>query len=338
MTQPNWCIKPSFIDGLSISYPKGYFTDDAISDGLSYHTPMITFYYRLDYSGYNVEAKLVNENGYFSHPVYEYTKFIIDIINSDERYHYDLQCELRLMTDIPMESWIMNRECTDFKFYPEEYDLDTNIEFYCSVSVIFHNVIGTELLLSNLFMRMLKDALMDSDIIDRYTDYSRYIFGTSYSTHDCSRGRLRLNCLPVTSILNGSSLMGLDTYVPWMMPDETDKILATLYSGPIVKIMGYINRHISRFVRYEVTINDIPPIEGLTVKEVKLILNKILPHKRTRRIIDDSGKRINIERYTYKPNFSTNPYIVIMTKSDVSDILKCLSSLKGLKRLSFGSV
>ena len=336
---PNWHIKPSFINELSISYPKGYFSTDSISDGLSYHTPMITFYYRLEYSDYNTNLPLTHEDGYFSHPAYEYIKFVLDTINSDERIHYDLQCELRLMTDVPMESWIMNRECTDFKFYPEEYDLDTNIEFYCSVSVIFHNVIGTKLLLSNLFMRMIKDISTDNNTIDRYNEYSQYIFGGSYGTRSLSRLRLRLHMevLPYnTSTLNGSSLMGLVTYVPWMMPDEMDKILADLYgNNPIVTLIGYINRNISMFVRYDVTINDIPPIDGLTVKQVKLILNKILPHKRTRRIINDSSNRKNIERYSYNPDFSPNIYAVINNESAISEMSKLCSSLRGLKRYSF---
>ena len=49
--------------------------------------------------------------------------------------------------------------------------------------------------------------------------------------------------------------------------------------------------------------------------------------------------RINYEtRYTYSPNFSPNLYVVIMNESAVSDISKFVSSQRGLKKLSFGSV
>jgi hypothetical protein len=343
-----WNIKPSFIDGLSISYPEGYFAENSIADGLSYYSPVVTFKYAFSAVGYNTSISLVNNPEYYSHPAYEYTKFIIDtVINADNRYNYDLQCELRILTDIPAQSWIMDRECTDFTLYPLEYDLDAD-NLYCTVRVTFHNVVGTRLLLSNLFMRKF-DGVFSDRILEDFYDHSRHIFGKKYREFDRNTIDITMDTIEPNGFkLSGLSFSAIDKYIPWMMPDEIDKILKDMYTGPTVELLGYINRNISMFARYTVTINDIPKIEGLTVKEVKLILNKLLVHKRTRRIIDGSKKRINIELYAYKPDATPDTsarrdsepslYPLIMNGSSLSDISNYLSSLRGLKRLSFGGI
>lgn len=334
-----WNIKPSFIDKLSISYPEGYFADNSIADGLSYYTPVVTFKYAFGAYGYNSNISLVNNPEYYSHPAYEYTKFIIDtVINTNNRYNYDLQCELRILTDIPEQSWIMDRECTDFKLYPVEYDLDAD-NLYCIVRVTFHNVVGTRLLLSNLFMNGFDGVLTSDRILEDYYVHGGHIFGGRYRGFDSNNIKITMDTIEPSGFkLSGVSFGAIDKYIPWMMPDEIDKILKDMYTGPTVELLGYINRNISMFARYAVTINDIPKIEGLTVKEVKLILNKLLVHKRTRRMIDDSKKRINIELYAYRPDSAPSLYTFIMNGSSLSDISKYLSSLRGLKRLSFGHI
>lgn len=330
-----WCIKPSFIDGMSITCPKGYFTDNAISDGLCYYSPKIFFRYHLNRIGYDINLPLLHNPSYYSHPAYEYTKFIIDtIINLNGAHKYELQCELHLMSDIPKESWIMNSECTVFNYLPIEYDLDAT-GLYCDVTVIFHNVIGTKILLSNLFDSKFYRIQGNKELYKRYNDErSKDIFGRTCSGFDCvsiDYEYIELN----EQVLKGASLEDLCMYIPWMIPDEMDNILSMEYNGPIVTLIGYVNRNISQFVQYNVTINDIPSMEGITAKQVKLIMNKLFVHKRTRRMFDKCDKRKNIELYSYNPSqLSPNLYAIINENYNIDRIARCCSTVKGIKHLN----
>ena len=323
-----WHIKPSFLDNLELVDTEGYFNENTLSDGLIYYHPVIVFDYVFGGSGYNTTLKVVDMDETYSHPAYEYTKFIIDkVLNQEGKYRYTMDCELCIMCDFPEESWKMYKECNKFIYYPMDYDIDGN--YYCRIQVTFHNVVGPRLLLSNSFSDDCRKISFNAALYDRYFEYSRTIFGGRYGGAYIKDVAMKVTTITLnSSSLSGTSLNDIIMYVPWMIPDEIDEILYTRKIYPLTPIISYLNRNINYFVQYKVSINDIPLPENMNEKRVKLTMNKLFKTKRTRRNNPGTDKQINVNLYKYEPfSMKYNIYSAIMDEADTLSVERELRAI-----------
>lgn len=323
-----WHIKPSFLDNVEIVGTDELYNENALSDGLIYYHPMLVFRYVFGGSGYNTALRVVNTDGIYSHPAYEYTKYIIDhILNRDGKYRYTMNCELRIICDFPQESWKMYKECDKFVYYPMDYDIEGR--YYCHIQVTFHNVVGPKILLSNTFDDNCREISFNAALYDRYIEYSRTIFGGRYGGTYIKEVSMKVTTTNIdTSSLDGTSLKDIVMYVPWTIPDEVDDILYTRKEYPLTPLISYLNRNMNSFAQYKVSIRDIPLPENMNEKRVKLTMNKLFKTKRTRRCAPGKDKRLNVNLYKYEPSaMKYNIYVAIMDEVDSSAVERELKSL-----------
>ena len=268
------------------------------------------------------------EDETYSHPAYEYTKYVIDkVLNRDGKYKYTMECELCIMCDLPQESWKMFKECDKFIYYPMDYDLEG--KYYCNIKVTFHNVIGPKLLLSNTFSDECRNISFNAALYDRYIGYSTAIFGGKYGCSCIKNVDMKITTVSINrSSLSGTSLKDIIMYVPWMIPDDVDEIIYARKNYPLTQLVSYLNRNINSFAQFKVSIHDIPLPENMNEKRVKLTMNKLFKTKRTKRNVPGKDKQINVNLYKYEPStMKYNIYSEFMNEVYTSSIEKELKAI-----------